>query len=171
MIISRMSTTAKECTPNVSNDENANNERKVMNENKWIKPKKCMQINYFYKKCENKAEWEMNNNKYIELVNNDEIEEGKVEEIKVNNNKQKMIKEKFGENNKNQVKTINKQRYKSKLNEGMDYEEELNKSKKLEIEFRKDNELFCAEYNKLNMKSFHAETRHDVLVEQFREEF
>ena len=87
MIISRMSTTAKECTPNVSNDENANNERKVMNENKWIKPKKCMQINYFYKKCENKAEWEMNNNKYIELVNNDEIEEGKVEEIKVNNNK------------------------------------------------------------------------------------
>ena len=82
-----------------------------------------------------------------------------------------MIKEKFGENNKNQVKTINKQRYKSKLNEGMDYEEELNKSKKLEIEFRKDNELFCAEYNKLNRKSLHVETRHDVLVEQLKEEF
>ena len=34
-----------------------------------------MLIHYFYKTCENKAEWEMKNNKHIALVDNDEIEE------------------------------------------------------------------------------------------------
>ena len=54
MIRLRMSPTAKEHTPNVSNDKNVNNERKSINEYKWVKPKKCMPINCFYKTHENK---------------------------------------------------------------------------------------------------------------------
>ena len=40
----------------------------------------------------------------------------------------------------------------------------------MKIELRKDNELVCAEYDKLNIKSVHVETRYDVLVEQLIEE-
>ena len=42
-----MSATSKECMPNASDDKNADNESKDANEDKWIKPKKCMLINYF----------------------------------------------------------------------------------------------------------------------------
>ena len=45
-----------------------------------------------------------------------------------------MIKENFRKNNKKQVKPFNKQSHKSKFNQGVDYEAELNKSKKLENE-------------------------------------
>ena len=72
--------------------------------------------------------------------------------------------------NKNQVKPCNKQRHKSKLNEVVDYEEELNKSKKLENELQKDNELVYAEHYKLNKKIVSAETRYDALVEELKEE-
>ena len=34
----RMSATAKECMTNMSDDKNKDNESKVMNEDKWIKP-------------------------------------------------------------------------------------------------------------------------------------
>ena len=50
----------------------------------------------------------------------------------------------MGKNNKNQMKTSNKKNHKSKLiesleNDGVDYEAELSKSKKLDIEFLKHN--------------------------------
>ena len=69
------------------------------------------------------------------------------------------------------MKTNNEQKHESELNErlkkdGVDYEEELRKRKKLEIESRKDNELICVECDKLSSKIAHAEERHGVLVEQ-----
>ena len=47
IIRSRMSATEKEHTPNVSDEKNANNERKCTNEDKWFKLKKCIPIKYF----------------------------------------------------------------------------------------------------------------------------
>ena len=52
-----------------------------------------------------------------------------------------------GKNYKKQVKPSNKKKHKRKLskrleNDGIDYEAELIKSKKLKIELRKDNEIF-----------------------------
>ena len=82
------------------------------------------------------------------------------------------MKSKIAKNNKKQVKPSEKQKYKIKVsetleNEGVDYEEELSKNKRLEIELRKDEELACVEYYELNRKSVCLEKRHDALVEQF----
>ena len=38
-------------------------------------------------------------------------------------------------------------------NDGVDYEAELRKSKKIEIELRKDEDFLCVECNKVNKKS------------------
>ena len=35
---------------------------------------------------------------------------------------------------------------------------------------RKDNEIVCVEYDKLNKKSMHVETPYDILVEQLKEQ-
>ena len=43
----RMSATSKERVTNVLDEKNAKNERKDMNEDKWLKPKKYMTINYY----------------------------------------------------------------------------------------------------------------------------
>ena len=123
-----MSAIAKKFMPDVYDDKNEDNKSKVMNEDKWIKPKNCMPINYFYKTCENKSEWEKKNNKHIALVDNDEIKEEEEDKIKVNNNTSKIMKAKVVKNNVKQVKTSNKQKHKSKSNErlendGDDYEE------------------------------------------------
>ena len=141
-----------------SDDQNEDNESKSMNEDEQFKTKKCIQINYFFKTYENKEEWEKNNNKHIALVDNDEVEEEEVEEIKFIDDESKMIKGKVIKNNKKQAKTSNEQNHKSESNERLsnddvDYEKELSKSKKLEIELRKYNELAHADYDTLNKKS------------------
>ena len=51
-----------------------------------------MPIFYFYKTYNNKAEWEKNNNKCIELACNDEIEEDEEYETKESNNASKIMK-------------------------------------------------------------------------------
>ena len=51
--------------------------------------------------------WDKNNNKHIALVDNDVIEGEEVEEIKLNSNESKIIKEKIVKNNKKQAKNIN----------------------------------------------------------------
>ena len=55
----------KQAKKNKVDEENSKNERKYMNKDKWLKPKKCMPINYFLKAYENKAEWDKNNNKWF----------------------------------------------------------------------------------------------------------
>ena len=45
-----------------------------MNEDNWIKPKKFMRMNNFYKTYENKVYWYKINNKHVSLIDNDEIE-------------------------------------------------------------------------------------------------
>ena len=139
-----MSSTVKEHAPNVSDDKNANNESKNTNADKWVKPKKCMLINCFHEKYENKSEWKKNINACVSLGDNDEIKEKEEKNVKVNNNELKMMKAKVVKNNKKLVNTINKQKYESKLSErlenyGVDHEEELRKSKKLEIELKNIN--------------------------------
>ena len=83
----------------------------------------------------------------------------------MNNNESKMSKD----------KVVNKKKHKIKfnqrlVNDGIDYQKEQSKSKKLDIEFRKDNELVCEEYDKLNRKSVNAETRNDALVDQLKDQ-
>ena len=78
------------------------------------------------------------------------MEEREEDTIKQNNNASKRMKSKIAKNNKKQVKPSEKQKYKIKVsetleNEGVDYEEELSKNNKLQIELWKDNELFCTE--------------------------
>ena len=97
----------------MSKDKNVNNESKGMNQDKWFKPKKFIPINYFFKACGNKSEGEKNNNKYVALVDNDEIEEEATEEIKVKNDESKMIKEEVGKNNKKMVKIVVSKRIKA----------------------------------------------------------
>ena len=47
VVRTRMRATEKECVPIGLEDDNLNNEGKDMIECKWVKPKKCMPINYF----------------------------------------------------------------------------------------------------------------------------
>ena len=56
-----------------------------------------------------------------------------------------------------QVKTSKRKKHESKVSErleddGVDYEEELNKSKQMEIKLRKGNKLACKEHDNLNRK-------------------
>ena len=64
------------------------------------------------------------------------------------------MKVKVDKNNKKHVKKSKKQKHESKVrkrieDDGVDYEEELNKSKEMEIKLRKGNELVCGEHNKI----------------------
>ena len=52
--------------------------------------------------------------------------------------------------------------------DSVDYEEELNKSKKLEMELRKDIELVCIGHDKLNRKRVCLEVCYGALVEQLK---
>ena len=75
------------------------------------------------------------------MVDNDEIEEEE-DETKENYDESKMKKRKVIKNFKTQVKNSKKEKCRSKVRElleddGVDYEEELHKSKKLEMELRK----------------------------------
>ena len=54
IVRSRIISTSKEHEPYVSDENNLMNKIKVMNEEKWCKPKKCMPINHFYKTHEMK---------------------------------------------------------------------------------------------------------------------
>ena len=110
IIRSRMSATEKEHVPNVSDENNANDKRKVMNKDKQFKPKKCMLIKCFCKTYENKVEQKKSNKKYNSLLDNDEVEKGEEDEIKVNGNESIKMKVTVGNNNKNQVKTSNKKK-------------------------------------------------------------
>ena len=72
-----------------------------------------------------------------------------------------------------QVKTSKKEKCRSNVSEcleddGVDYEEELKKSNKLEMELRKEKELVCIEYHKLRGKSVCLDVRYDLLVEQLK---
>ena len=49
--------------------------------------------------------------------------------------------------------------------EFFEHKKELDKSKQLEKDLRKDVESVCVECNKLNNNSVHAELRKDALVE------
>ena len=49
IVMPRMSATAKEHAPNVSDDKNMNNKSKAVNEDKWFKPKKVHANKYFFK--------------------------------------------------------------------------------------------------------------------------
>ena len=66
----------------------------------------------------------------------------------------KIKKRKDVKNNKTQLKAIEKEKCTKKAREklegnGVYYEEELNKSKNLEMKLRKYNEMVCIEYDKL----------------------
>ena len=71
------------------------------------------------------------------------------------------------------MKTSEKEKYTNKTREsfegnGVDYEEELKKSKKLEMKLRKGNKMACIEHDKLNSKSVHVEVRHEELVDKLK---
>ena len=53
---------------------------------------------------------------------------------------------------------------------GVEYEEELKKSMKLEMKLRKDNEMVCIEDDKLNRKGVCVEVRYEELVEKLKNE-
>lgn len=94
--------------------------------------------------------------------------------MKASNNKLERNKVKVVKNNKRRCKTSKKKNYHSESSEwleddGIDYEENLNKRKKLEIELQKEKELICAEHDKLNRKSVCSEVRFDALVEQLKD--
>ena len=91
VIRSIMSTTTKECVQDVSDEKNAKNERKIMNEDKCFKPKKGIPIKHFYKTYENKVEQKNNNNNLNALLDHVDVEEEDDDEI----NESKIIKEKF----------------------------------------------------------------------------
>ena len=106
-----MIATAKKHVPNVLDEKSAKNERKEMNEDKSLKPKKCRPLNYFFKTHKNIAEQNKNNDEHIALADNDEIEDEEEDETKATNKESKMKKEKVVKNNKKQVKTSNKKKH------------------------------------------------------------
>ena len=112
------------------------------------------------------------------MAGNDDIEEEEEEEYetKENHDESKMKKRKVVKTFETQMKTSKKEKCRSKERDfledsGIDHKEQLQKSKKLEVELRKGKELERVEHGESSRKSARLEVRHDTLVKQLKKNF
>ena len=107
------------------------------------------------------------------LIDNDENDDEEEDKMKENKRKLKRTKGKIDNNNKKQKRDSKKQRCDNKVRErveddGVNYEYELNKSKKIESKLKKGCNLAYKDYDRLSKESALVEKSYEMLVDKLK---